>query len=101
MEQEISADGRSEAAYVRTARSVRLARGEIREGVELIGSPAGRVRGVVLDPNGTPASEAVVSIRPGLNAFLSQMTQRKYRWLESVTDEEIQQQLTEWEKRYC
>ncbi|MCA8967857.1 MAG: carboxypeptidase regulatory-like domain-containing protein, partial [Planctomycetes bacterium] len=31
---------------------------------------------------------AVVSLRPGLNSFLGQLTQRRYRWLEASTDGE-------------
>lgn len=81
-------DGRSERIYVRTAAAVRLARGEVREGVELLGAPAGRVRGRVLLPDGRPAAGAVVNLRPGLNAFLGQITHRRYRWMEVRTDED-------------
>ncbi len=81
-------DGRSDAAFVRMPGTVRLARGEVREGVELFSSPGGRVRGRVFAADGAPASGAVVSLRPGLNAFLGQITSRKYRWLETETDAE-------------
>ncbi len=81
-------DGRSDFTFVRTPGRVRLAAGEIVEGVELLGSPGGRVRGVVMGPDGLPASGSMVSVRPGLNAFLGQITQRKYRWLETMTDAE-------------
>lgn len=81
-------DGRSTRIYVRTAAAVRLAHGEVRDGVELLGSPAGRVRGRVLLPDGRPAAGAFVNLRPGLNAFLGQITQRRYRWMEVQTDED-------------
>lgn len=81
-------DGRSEVAFVRTPRAARLADGEILEGVELVGEPGGSLRGVVLAPDGMPASGASVSLRPGINAFLGQLTQRKLRWLETNTDSE-------------
>lgn len=79
-------DGRSDRVYVRTPGMVRLARTEVREGVELLGLPGGRIRGQVFGPDGLPASGAEVSVRPGLNAFLGQVTQRRYRWLETRTD---------------
>jgi len=80
-------DGRSDAWYVRTAASTRLATGQITEGVELRASPGGRIRGVVLGIDGEPVAGANVSVRPGLNAFLGQITDRQYRWLDEVTDE--------------
>ncbi len=80
-------DGRSDGWFVRTPGQARLATGEIKDGIELRASPAGRVRGVVLGPDGAPAVGAAVSLRPGVNAFLGQMTERQYRWLETVTDE--------------
>ena len=79
-------DGRSDGYYVRTPGTARLANGQMVEGVELRASPAGRVRGIVLGPDGAPVAGAAVSLRPGLNAFLGQLTERKYRWLETVTD---------------
>ncbi len=79
-------DGRSDFTFVRTPQRLRLALGEIHEGVELVGSASGRIRGVVYGPDGLPASGVAVSVRPGLNAFLGQITQRQYRWLESMTD---------------
>ena len=81
-------DGRSDGWFVRTPGTARLAEGEIRDGLELRASPGGRVRGIVLGPDGAPASSAVVSLRPGLNAFFGQLTERQYRWLEAVTDED-------------
>ncbi|MCR9248664.1 MAG: carboxypeptidase-like regulatory domain-containing protein [bacterium] len=81
-------DGRSDGWFVRTPGTARLAVGEIRDGIELRASPAGRVRGVVLGPDGAPAAGAAVSLRPGVNAFFGQLTQRQYRWLETVTDED-------------
>ncbi len=81
-------DARSDRIYVRTPGAVRLALGEVREGVELLGSAGGRIRGIVRGADGLPASDAVVSVRPGLNAFLGAITQRKYRWLETRTDAE-------------
>ncbi|MFO1076733.1 MAG: carboxypeptidase-like regulatory domain-containing protein [Planctomycetota bacterium] len=80
-------DGRSDAWFVRTPGTARLAAGEIRDGIELRAAPGGRVRGVVLGPDGAPAAGAEVSLRPGLNAFFGQLTERQYRWLETVTDE--------------
>src|SRR5262245_34944709 len=79
-------DGRSDGYYVRTPGTARLANGQMVEGVELRASPAGRVRGIVLGPDGAPVAGAAVSLRPGLNAFLGQLTERKYRWLETATD---------------
>lgn len=79
-------DGRSDGYYVRTPASARLATGQVVDGIELRASPAGRVRGVVLGPDGAPIAGAAVSLRPGLNAFLGQITERKYRWLETATD---------------
>lgn len=81
-------DGRSDRYYVRTPASVRLAGTETSEGVELLCFAGGRVRGRVLGPEGTPVAGAGVSLRPGPNAFLGQITQRKYRWLEGTTDAE-------------
>ncbi|HLQ36815.1 MAG TPA: carboxypeptidase-like regulatory domain-containing protein, partial [Planctomycetota bacterium] len=71
---------------VRTPGSAHLARGEIKGGIELRASPGGRVRGVVLGSDGAPTAGAAVTLRPGLNAFLGQITERKYRWLEGSTD---------------
>ncbi len=79
-------DGRSDGYYVRTPVSARLATGQRIDGIELRASPAGRVRGIVLGPDGGPVVGAAVNLRPGLNAFLGQLTERKYRWLETVTD---------------
>ncbi|MBX3464619.1 MAG: carboxypeptidase regulatory-like domain-containing protein, partial [Planctomycetes bacterium] len=79
-------DGRSDAWFVRTPGTARLARGEIRDGIELRASPGGRVRGIVLGPDGAPSAGAHVSLRPGLNSFLGQITERQYRWLETVAD---------------
>lgn len=79
-------DARSAALFVRTPRSVRLATGEIREGIELLGQPGGGVHGIVLEPSGEPAADAVVGVRPGLNSTLAQLTQRRVRWLEARTD---------------
>src|SRR5262245_36348344 len=79
-------DGRSDGYYVRTPGTARLASGQMVEGIELRASPAGRVRGIVLGPDGAPVAGAAVSLRPGLNAFLGQLTERKYRWLETATD---------------
>ena len=81
-------DGRSDGHYVRTPGTARLATGEVQEGIELRASPGGRVRGVVLGPDGAPAGGAMVNLRPGLNAFLGQITERNYRWLETVADDE-------------
>ncbi|MGE3174414.1 MAG: carboxypeptidase regulatory-like domain-containing protein [Planctomycetota bacterium] len=81
-------DGRSDGHYVRTPGSARLAPDEMVEGVELRASPAGRVRGIVLGVDGAPVAGAAVSLRPGLNAFLGQLTDRKYRWLETATDQD-------------
>ena len=79
-------DGRADFTFVRTPRRLRVALGEIQEGVELVGSASGRIRGLVQGPDGLPASGVAVSVRPGLNAFLGQITQRQYRWLEGMTD---------------
>ncbi len=79
-------DGRSDGWFVRTPGTARLATGQIREGIELRASPGGRVRGIVLGADGGPAAGAHVSVRPGLNSFLGQITDRQYRWLETVTD---------------
>ncbi len=81
-------DGRSDGHYVRTPATVRLAAGQQQEGVELRAFPGGRVRGVVLGVDGAPIAGAPVSLRPGLNAFLGQITDRNYRWLETTTDED-------------
>ncbi|MCC7063672.1 MAG: carboxypeptidase regulatory-like domain-containing protein [Planctomycetes bacterium] len=79
-------DGRSDGWFVRTPGTARLAMGEMHDGIELRASPGGRVRGIVLGPDGAPAAGAVVNLRPGLNSFLGQLTERQYRWLETVTD---------------
>lgn len=81
-------DGRSDAYFVRTPGTARLAVGEIVEGVELRAEPGGRVRGIVLGVDGAPVAGASVSLRPGLNAFLGQLTDRRYRWLETVTGDD-------------
>lgn len=80
-------DGRSDGWFVRTPGTARLALGQIAAGVELRASPGGRVRGIVLGADGAPAAGAAVSVRPGLNSFLGQLTERQYRWLETVTDQ--------------
>ncbi|MBM4059950.1 MAG: carboxypeptidase regulatory-like domain-containing protein [Planctomycetes bacterium] len=81
-------DGRSDAWFVRTPGTARLALGEIRGGIELRASPGGRVRGIVLGPDGAPSAGATVNLRPGLNAFFGQLTERQYRWLETSADEQ-------------
>ncbi|MCK5942400.1 MAG: carboxypeptidase regulatory-like domain-containing protein, partial [Planctomycetes bacterium] len=81
-------DGRSDGWFVRTATPARVARGEMVEGLELRASPGGRLRGIVLGADGAPAPGANVSVRPGLNAFLGQITDRQYRWLDTVTDDQ-------------
>ncbi|MEZ5964569.1 MAG: carboxypeptidase regulatory-like domain-containing protein [Planctomycetota bacterium] len=81
-------DGRAERYFVRTPASLRLASTETEEGVELLCFPGGRVRGRVLGPEGTPVAGALVSLRPGPNAFLGQITHRNYRWLEANADAE-------------
>lgn len=79
-------DGRSDSWFVRTPAATRLAAGQIQEGIELRAAPGGRIRGIVLGADGAPAAGAHVSVRPGLNAFFGQLTERQYRWLETVTD---------------
>lgn len=79
-------DGHSDGWFVRTPGTARLAVGQIQGGIELRASPGGRVRGIVLGADGGPAAGAQVSVRPGLNSFLGQITDRQYRWLETVTD---------------
>ncbi len=81
-------DGRSDRYYVRTPAAVRLAADETSQEVELLCFAGGRVRGRVLGPEGAPVAGATVSVRPGLNAFLGQITNRKYRWLEALTDQD-------------
>jgi len=81
-------DGRSDGWFVRTPGTARLAVGQIQEGIELRASPGGRVRGVVLGADGGPQRGAQVSLRPGPNAFFGQITERQYRWLETVTDKD-------------
>lgn len=80
-------DGVSDGWFVRTPASARLADGQVKEGIELRASPGGRLRGIVLGADGAPAPGANVSVRPGLNAFLGQLTDRQYRWLDTVADE--------------
>lgn len=79
-------DARGDFSYVRSALQVRIARGEVQDGLELFASPAGRIRGAVHDAQGQPKAGAVVSVRPGLNAFLGQLTQRRFGWVEAATD---------------
>lgn len=79
-------DGRSDAWFVRTPGTARLAKGEMHDGIELRASPGGRVRGIVLGPDGAPVAGATVNVRPGVNAFFGQLTERQYRWLETVSD---------------
>jgi|GEM_PF-1938397 len=81
-------DGRSDGWFVRTPSSARVARGEIVEDVELRASPGGRLRGIVIGADGAPSPGASVSLRPGLNAFLGQITERQYRWLDTVSDDQ-------------
>ncbi|MAD33663.1 MAG: hypothetical protein CMJ88_07885 [Planctomycetes bacterium] len=81
-------DGRSDGWFVRTPASARIARGEVVEGVELRASPGGRLRGIVIGADGAPSPGASVNVRPGLNAFLGQITERQYRWLDTVTDDQ-------------
>jgi protocatechuate 3,4-dioxygenase beta subunit len=81
-------DARSDRAFIRNPGSVRLARGQVQEGIELLASPGGRIVGRVFGPEGNPAKNTRVSVRPGLNSLLGQLTQRKYKWLEVMTDEE-------------
>ena len=80
-------DGRSDGYFVRTPATARLAQGQMVDGVELRAYPGGRVRGIVVGADGAPMVGAAVSLRPGLNAFLGQLTDRNYRWLEATTDE--------------
>lgn len=79
-------DARSDGWFVRTPGTARLAGGQIQEGIELRAVAGGRVRGIVLGADGGPAKGARVSLRPGLNAFFGQITERQYRWLETETD---------------
>lgn len=79
-------DGKSERIFVRTPAAVRVAEGELKSGVELLGAAGGRIVGQVVGPDGLPASGAAINLRPGVNAFLGQITQRKYRWLEVRSD---------------
>ena len=81
-------DGRSDGWFVRTPAATRVASGEVVEGVELRASPGGRLRGIVIGADGAPSPGASVSVRPGLNAFLGQITDRQYRWLDTVTDDQ-------------
>lgn len=81
-------DGRADRYFVRTPASLRLAGSQTQDGVELLCFPGGRVRGRVMGPEGTPVAGALVSLRPGANAFLGQITSRNYRWLEASTDAE-------------
>ncbi len=81
-------DGASDGWFVRTPGTARLAKGHIQEGIELRASPGGRVRGIVLGADGGPAAGAHVSVRPGLNSVLGQLTDRQYRWLETVADKD-------------
>lgn len=81
-------DGRSDAWFVRTPTATRVARGEVVDGLELRASPGGRLRGIVIGADGAPTPGASVSVRPGLNAFLGQITGRQYRWLDTVTDDQ-------------
>ena len=80
-------DGVSDGWFVRTPASPRIAEGQIKEGIELRASPGGRLRGIVLGADGAPSPGANVSVRPGLNAFLAQLTDRQYRWLDTVADQ--------------
>ncbi|MFK7740865.1 MAG: carboxypeptidase regulatory-like domain-containing protein [Planctomycetota bacterium] len=79
-------DGVSDGWFVRTPAAARVAKGQIVEGIELRASPGGRLRGIVLGADGGPVAGADVSVRPGLNAFLGQITDRQYRWLNTVAD---------------
>lgn len=79
-------DGRSDGWFVRTPGTTRLAVGEMKDGIELRASPGGRVRGIVLGTDGGPTAGATVTLRPGPNAFLGQLTERQFRWRTAVTD---------------
>lgn len=87
-------DAKGPYQFVRTPSRIRLAAGETLSGVELLASVGGQIVGTVTGPDGGPVEGAVVSVRPGLNAFLGQLTQRNYRWLETTTDVDGQYALT-------
>ncbi|MFQ5503477.1 MAG: carboxypeptidase regulatory-like domain-containing protein [Planctomycetota bacterium] len=81
-------DARSGRCYTRFNPAWRLSGRERIDGVELLVSPGGRVRGRVLDPEGQPVSGARVVLRPGANAFLAQLTRGASRWIETSSDSE-------------
>jgi protocatechuate 3,4-dioxygenase beta subunit len=81
-------DARSERYYTKSYQAARLARGDEEEGVEVLLTPGAQVAGQVLDPDGKPVPTARVVLRPDVNSFLEQITERSYRWFEASTDEE-------------
>jgi protocatechuate 3,4-dioxygenase beta subunit len=77
-------EARDDYAFARSAPEVRLAPGGREDGVEVLVEAGGRVAGRVLGPDG-PVAGARVVLRPGLSAFLGQITQRRYAWRETET----------------
>ncbi|HHI79921.1 MAG TPA: carboxypeptidase regulatory-like domain-containing protein [Planctomycetes bacterium] len=81
-------DARSDRWYSRSQRAARVARGEQKNGVQLFVSPGARVFGTVRDPRGDPLPGARVVLRPDANAFLARLSERSYRWVETLSDSE-------------
>ncbi len=81
-------DARSSKVFVRTPRAVRVARGEVRDGIELLGVPAGALRGQVFTPVGSAAAGARLTAVPGINKFFVHLTQRTLRWFDVEADAE-------------
>ena len=81
-------DARSPSWFTRSSPAVRLAKNEAREGVELLLSPGGRVRGKVLDARGEPVAGSRIVLRPSATSLLAQLTTRRFRWSERKSDED-------------
>jgi protocatechuate 3,4-dioxygenase beta subunit len=81
-------DARSDRWFSRSQPAARVARGETRKGVKLFVSPGAQVFGTVRDPRGKPLPGARVVLRPDANAFLARLSERSYRWVETLSDSE-------------
>ncbi len=81
-------DAHSQRWFSRSQSAARVARGETRAGVQLFVSPGARVFGKVLGPKGDPLPGARVVLRPDANAFLARLSERSYRWIETLSDSE-------------
>ena len=81
-------DAHSDQWFSRSQPAALVARGETRSGIQLFVSPGSRVFGEIQGPKGEPLPGARVVLRPDANAFLARLSERNYRWVETLTDSE-------------